>query len=310
MKIVCLDAITLGDDVSFEKISSFGEFTKYNTTDADQTIDRLANADIVMTNKVLITKDVIDATNLKLICVTATGTNNVDTQYAKEKGIPVKNVAGYSTNSVTQQTFASLLSLLNQTAYYDEYCKNGSWAKSGVFTHLGRGIDEINGLKFGIIGLGEIGKNVAKVASAFGASVYYYSTSGANSNNEYERLELNELLRTCDIISIHAPLNDRTKGLIGAKELGLLKPNAVIMNFGRGGIVDESALANAIDNAGVRACVDVLENEPPLQTNPLLKVKNKQNLIITPHIAWANKSARERLLELTAQNIDEFLKGQ
>lgn len=309
MKIVCLDAITLGDDIDLSVFSSFGEFVSYEVTSPDETIGRLKDADIVITNKVLITSQVIDATNLKLICVAATGTNNVDTHYAKTKGIPVKNVAGYSTPSVVQQTFASILALVNQTAYYDEYCKNSSWSKSGVFTHLGRGIDELAMMNFGIIGFGEIGQNVANVAKSFGAKVSYYSTSGANNNSSYPRLELDELLSTCDIVSIHAPLNDRTKGLIGDRELNLMKNSAVLANFGRGGIVDEVALSRAIDERGLRAAIDVLESEPPKADNPLLNLKHPERLILSPHIAWAGKQARVRLVAKIANNIQEFLQG-
>lgn len=309
MNIVCLDAITLGDDVDLGVFGSFGEFKSYQSTQANETIERLKDADIVITNKVLITREVIDATNLKLICVAATGVNNVDTEYAKAKDIPVKNVAGYSTPSVVQQTFASILALINQTAYYDDYCKDGSWASSGIFTHLGRSIDELAMMRFGIIGLGEIGRGVAKVASAFGAQVCYYSTSGAARQEEYARLELDELLKSCDIVSIHAPLNERTKGLIGERELNLMKKGALLANFGRGGIVDEAALALVIDERGLRAAIDVLESEPPKADNPLLSLKHKERLLITPHIAWAGKEARVRLVAKIANNIKEFLQG-
>lgn len=309
MKIVCLDASTLGD-VDLGVFNKFGEFISYDKTKPSDTIGRLNGADVVITNKVLITKDVMDATNLKLICVSATGTNNIDMAYAKEKGIPVKNVAGYSTNSVLQQTFASLLSLLNEVKFYDDYVKNGEWVKSEIFTNLDRNIFELAGKNFGIIGLGEIGRSVAKVASAFGANVFYYSTSGANDNKEYKRLDLEQMLKTCDIISIHAPLNEKTKGLIGEKEIALMKNGAILSNFGRGGIVDETALAKAIDSKNLKACLDVLESEPMNADNALLNVKNKSNLIMTPHIAWASFEARERLVNLMVKNIEDFINGK
>lgn len=309
MKIVCLDAATLGD-VNLDVFAKFGEFVSFDMTKPSQTISRLSGADVVITNKVLITKEVMDATNLKLICVSATGTNNIDMAYAKEKGIPVKNVAGYSTPSVVQQTFASLLSLLNEVRYYDDYVKNGEWVKSEIFTNLDRSIFELSGKNFGIIGLGEIGKSVAKVASAFGANVCYFSPSGNTQDVIYKRFGLDEMLQTCDIVSIHAPLNDKTKGLIGKRELDLMKKGAIISNFGRGGIVDESALAAAIDERGLKAVLDVLECEPMNADNALLNVKNKQSLIITPHVAWASFEARIRLVNLMVKNIEDFINGE
>ena len=252
MKIVCLDADTLGKDANLELFKEFGEFVSYNITKPEQTIERLQGADVVITNKVLITDEVMANTNLKLICVSATGINNIDANAAKERGIPVKNVAGYSTNSVVQQTFASLLALTNAVSYYGTYGTNGEWVKSEIFTNLDRPISEIAGKEFGIIGLGTIGKKVATIAEAFGAKVRYYSTSGANTNNEYVRVSLDSLLKTCDIISIHAPLNDKTANLIGEEELNKMKNGAILMNFGRGGIVDENALAKAIDEKNLK----------------------------------------------------------
>ena len=187
MKIVCLDADTLGNDVDLDAVfGKFGEFVSYNMTEANQTVQRLQNADIVLTNKVLITKDVITQTNLKLICVTATGVNNIDLEAAKEANIPVKNVAGYSTNSVAQQTFANILALRNSTSYYENYGKNSDgWAKSPIFVNLDRPIFELSGKKFCVVGLGTIGLEIAKIAQAFGCDVCYYSTSGNNSNSEF-----------------------------------------------------------------------------------------------------------------------------
>ena len=310
MKIVCLDADTLGKDANLELFKEFGEFVSYNITKPEQTIERLQGADVVITNKVLITDEVMANTNLKLICVSATGINNIDANAAKERGIPVKNVAGYSTNSVVQQAFASLLALTNAVSYYGTYGTNGEWVKSEIFTNLDRPITEIAGKEFGIIGLGTIGKKVATIAEAFGAKVRYYSTSGANTNNEYVRVSLDSLLKTCDIISIHAPLNDKTANLIGEAELNKMKNGAILMNFGRGGIVDETALAKAIDEKNLKVAVDVLEIEPMIENHPLLSVKNKENLIITPHIAWASNEARATLVELVAKNIKDFIDGK
>lgn len=309
MKIVCLDADTLGNDVDLDAVfGKFGEFVSYNMTEANQTVQRLQNADIVLTNKVLITKDVIAQTNLKLICVTATGVNNIDLEAAKEANIPVKNVAGYSTNSVAQQTFANILALRNSTSYYENYGKNSDgWAKSPIFVNLDRPIFELSGKKFCVVGLGTIGLEIAKIAQAFGCDVCYYSTSGNNSNSEFKRVSFKEALQ-CDIISIHAPLNENTKNLFDANALNQLKDGAMLVNSGRGGIIDEEKIAQIIDEREIYFVTDVLEKEPIRADHPLLKVKNKDRLMITPHIAWASVEARKKLIELSAKNIEDFIK--
>ncbi|WP_086255923.1 D-2-hydroxyacid dehydrogenase [Campylobacter vicugnae] len=310
MKIVCLDADTLGNDVDLDAVfGKFGEFVSYNMTEANQTVQRLQNADIVLTNKVLITKDVIAQTNLKLICVTATGVNNIDLEAAKEANIPVKNVAGYSTNSVAQQTFANILALRNSTSYYENYGKNSDgWAKSPIFVNLDRPIFELSGKRFCVVGLGTIGLEIAKIAQAFGCDVCYYSTSGNNSNSEFKRVSFKEALQ-CDIISIHAPLNENTKNLFDANALNQLKDGAMLVNSGRGGIIDEEKIAQIIDEREIYFVTDVLEKEPIRADHPLLKVKNKDRLMITPHIAWASVEARKKLIELSAKNIEDFIKG-
>ncbi len=310
MKIVCLDADTLGNDVDLDAVfGKFGEFVSYNMTEANQTVQRLQNADIVLTNKVLITKDVIAQTNLKLICVTATGVNNIDLEAAKEANIPVKNVAGYSTNSVAQQTFANILALRNSTSYYENYGKNSDgWAKSPIFVNLDRPIFELSGKRFCVVGLGTIGLEIAKIAQAFGCDVCYYSTSGNNSNSEFKRVSFKEALQ-CDIISIHAPLNENTKNLFDANALNQLKDGTMLVNSGRGGIIDEEKIAQIIDEREIYFATDVLEKEPIRADHPLLKVKNKDRLMITPHIAWASVEARKKLIELSAKNIEDFIKG-
>jgi len=264
----------------------------------------------VIVNKVLITKEIMQKTNLKLICISATGMNNVDLKTAKELKIEVKNVAGYSTNSVIQQTFASLFTLLNNTIFYSDYVKSGKWAKSEIFTNLDKPIVEIYGKKFGIIGLGEIGQGVARIAKSFGAEVAYYSTSGKNKNDEFKSISLDEMLQNFDIISIHAPLNENTKNLIGKNELNKMKNGAVLMNFGRGGIVDEKALAKIVDEKDIKAILDVLEVEPMIKNHPLLNVKNKNNVLITPHVAWGSKTARDLLIKKIYLNIENFLKNR
>lgn len=310
MKIVCLDADTLGNDVDLDAVfGKFGEFISYNMTDTSQTIKRLQGADIVLTNKVLITKDVIAQTSLKLICVTATGVNNIDLEAAKEANIPVKNVAGYSTNSVAQQTFANILALRNSTSYYENYGKNSDgWAKSPIFVNLDRPIFELSGKKFCIVGLGTIGLEIAKIAQAFGCDVCYYSTSGNNLNPNYKKVNFDEALK-CDIISIHAPLNENTKNLFDANALNQLKDGTMLVNSGRGGIIDEEKIAQIIDEREIYFVTDVLEKEPIRTDHPLLKVKNKDRLMITPHIAWASVEARKKLIELSAKNIEDFIKG-
>lgn len=309
MKIVFLDKSTVGNVSNLELINEFGEVVCYDETSADQTIDRSSGADIIITNKVIIDKKVMDANpDIKLICIAATGMNNVDLDYAAEKGIVVKNVSGYSTFSVTQSTFAMLFSLINSIHYYDNYVKSGSYSKSPIFTHHDREFAEIKGKTFGIIGLGVIGQSVAKIADAFGCKVVYYSTSGNNTSQPYPCLKLDELLSKSDIISIHAPLNEKTNNLIDLGRLKTMKSTAVLINAGRGNIVNEEDLAFAIDHEIIAgAALDVFGQEPIQADNPLLKVQNTDNLIMVPHIAWASKESREMLIKGIYQNISEFM---
>ena len=307
MKIVVLDAKTLGD-ADLSALERFGEVVIYPTTKPEETLQRIADADIVVTNKVVIDRALMQkATKLRLICVAATGMNNIDLEAAKELGIAVKNVAGYSTTSVVQHTFALAFYLIEQLRYYDEYVKSGKWSESGIFTCIDRPFFEIAGKRWGIIGLGTIGREVANVARTFGAEVVYYSTSGQNDNCDYTRTTLEELLATSKIVSIHAPLNERTKNLIGAKELELLQPGSVLLNLGRGGIIDEEALAKAIDSKEIYVGLDVTEREPLPKDSPLLHVQNKDRLLITPHIAWTSIEARQKLVAGIVRNIEEFL---
>ena len=302
MKLVFLDASTLGD-VDLSKFENLGEVEIYQTTNKNETLNRVKNADIVLTNKVVINKEIIDNSNIKMIQILATGMNNVDLEYAKGKEIIVKNVVGYSTNSVAQLTFAFVLEILNKVSYFNSYVNN-EYANSDIFTHI---IDfsELNGKTWGIIGLGEIGKKVASIAKAFGCEVVYYSTSGKNNNSDYKRVELEEVLKS-DIISIHSPLNENTKNLLNKNNLHLIKKGAILLNLGRGGIVNEKDLADIIDEKGFFAGFDVFEKEPIDKNNPLLKVKN---IYLTPHIAWASNEAREKLINLAYENVKEFIKG-
>jgi len=311
MHIVFLDADTVGKDIALTPLESLGSLKIYSTTLAHETAERIKTADIVITNKVAIGQAEIDAApSLKLICVAATGTNNINTDYAAKKGITVTNVAGYSTESVVQTTFANILSLLNSTAYFDHYVKSGAYSTSMIFTHYGQTYWELAGKRFGIIGMGAIGKRVAEVATAFGAEVVYYSTSGKNINiaPPYPLLKLDELMHTCDIISIHAPLNEQTKNLITLDKLKLMKPTAIIANMGRGGIINEKDIVRAIDeNLLGGAVIDVFEQEPLPANHPYLSVKNKAKFQFTPHLAWGSVEARTRLIALTAKNIENFL---
>lgn len=310
MNIVLLDAKTLGEDLDLSDLEQFGIFTKYETTSGKETLSRCENADILITNKVLIDADIMAACpQLKLICIAATGTNNVDLEAAKSQGIEVKNVAGYSTQSVVQHTFSMALYLLEKMAYYDNVVKNDSWTKSGLFTDVSQAFYEISGKKWGIIGLGNIGREVAKIAEAFGAEVSYFSTSGKNLHSAYPHKNLEFILKDSDIVSIHAPLNDDTYELINENNLSFLKEKAILLNLGRGGIVDETDLAFELDRREIYAGLDVLEKEPMSQENRLKKVIHQERLLITPHMAWSSIEAREKLLEGIVNNIANYLKN-
>lgn len=310
-KIVILDGKTLGD-IKLEKLSEIGEVKYYDTTDISEVKERVREANIVLTNKVVLNRENLsDANNLEFIAEVATGFNNIDVEYAKEKGIGVANVAGYSTNAVVQHTFAVALALLDEVTYYDSYVKNGEYSKSGLFTCLDKPYYEIEGKTWGIIGLGNIGRKVAKIAEAFGAKVVYYSTTGNNSNDEFSRVSFDELLSRSDIISIHAPLSNNTLGLLDYEALCKMKNSAILVNMGRGPIVVEEDLARAIDENKIRgAALDVFEVEPININSPLLTMKNKDKIILSPHIAWASVEARERLFNEVVENIIAFYNGE
>ena len=307
MKIVILDRATLGFDIDMSIFESLGEVKSYDITKPNEIIQRLQDADIVITNKVVISKEVMDNSNLKLICISATGTNNVDLEYAKQKNIQVKNVAGYSSSSVVQLAFSMIFHIVQKLDYYKKYVDEGNWQKSQIFTHIDKSFFELDGKKVGIIGLGDIGRNFAKKAKAFDCEVMYYSTSGKNSNSEYKQVSLDELLKTCDIISIHCPLNENTKDLLNYENMKNMKNGAILLNLGRGGIINEADLAKIIDEKEIYCGIDVVSVEPILEDNPLLKVKNKQRLLLTPHIGWASIEARTRLVKMVAENIKEFI---
>ncbi len=303
MNIVLLDAITFGE-TSLECFSQFGDVEIFQTTSSEQTAQRIVNATVIVTNKVVITKKHMQSAKaLKLICVAATGTNNVDLNAAKELGIVVKNVAGYSTDSVVQHTFSMLFYLMGHSHYYDEIVKSGTYSKSGIFTDVSKPFFEVKGKKWGIIGLGAIGRGVANLVKAFGAEVFYYSTSGVNRTEDFSRTTLEKLLRECDIITIHAPLNEKTTNLLDYEGLCTCKDGAVVMNLGRGGIINEKAVAKLIDEKNIYFGLDVFEKEPLPLESPLLSVKNSERLYMTPHIAWTSVEAREKLIASVCENI-------
>lgn len=307
MKIVILDRATLGFDIDVSIFEKYGEVTSYDVTKKEKTKERIKDADIVLTNKVVIGKDEMDDSSVKLICITATGTNNVDLVYAKEKDIEVKNVAGYSTSSVVQVAFSMIFYFVQKLNYYKSYVDEGKWQKSKIFTHIDEPFYELDKKRVGVIGLGEIGRNLAKKAQAFDCEVVYFSTSGKNSNSEYKQVSLDELVKTSDIISIHAPLNENTKDLLNYENMKNMKKGAILLNLGRGGIINENDLAKLIDEKEIYCGIDVVNKEPIEESNPLLKVKNKDRLLLTPHIGWASIEARTRLVEMVAQNIEDFI---
>ena len=306
MKIVLLDADTLGADLDLGALEALGELETYDITLPEERLDNIDDAEVIITNKVIIDKEIMEAApRLKLICVAATGMNNIDLDAARDLGITVKNVAGYSTQSVAQHTFAMLLHILEKMEYYSLYARGGAWSQSLIFTHLEQPFDEIAGKQWGIIGMGAIGQNVARIATAFGAQVVYHSTSGVNTDQPYPHLELDKILSTSDIVSIHAPLNEQTKNLINSDNLPLLRDGAIVLNLGRGGIIDEKALAAELDRRELYAGLDVLETEPISSWNPLLHIQHTERLLMTPHIAWASVQSRQKLLEGIVKNIEE-----
>jgi glycerate dehydrogenase len=309
MKIVILDASTLGEVNNLSKIEKFGTVISYPKTSAEQTVEHSQDADIVLTNKVVLNKEVLDKLpNLKLICITATGMNNVDLEYANKKGIVVKNVVGYSTLSVAQVTFSMVLRLLSNLQQYDEYVKSKDYSKSSIFTHLSGGFNEIYGKRWGIIGMGNIGREVAKIASAFGAEVLFFSTSGVKREEGYKQVTLDELLENSDIVSIHSPLNEKTVNLIDAKELEKMKRNSILINVARGGIVNEESLVSALNrNIISGAGVDVFTKEPIHEKSPFFDVVDYSKIVLSPHIAWASNEARQSLVEKVIDNIEDFV---
>ncbi|MCR4605115.1 MAG: D-2-hydroxyacid dehydrogenase [Eubacterium sp.] len=317
MSIVVLEADAAG--VSFEELSEFGDLKTYDHTPQDKVAERIKNATIVVPNKCIIDESVMkDAQNIKLICEAATGYNNIDIDYCTSRGITVTNSRGYSTEAVVQHTFALLLSLWEKIGYYSNYVNSGEYSSQESFTHMGREFHELNGKRFGIIGLGAIGRRVAEVATAFGMDVVYYSASGSTYDVPYKQLDFERLLATSDVISCHAPLNEKTRGLMNYKAFKKCKPGGVFLNLGRGPIVVEGDLVRAIEDGLIAgAALDVYEKEPLPADSPLMKYMEnhsgddgKEKLVLTPHMAWAPLEARKRLVSDVAESIRAWLDGQ
>ena len=304
MKMVFLDAATMGD-VSFAPLERLGSLLCYDSSTPEEALERVSDCDVLIVNKVRVTPELIDAArDLKLICETATGVNNIDIEYAAKKGIPVRNGAGYSTPTVAQATFMHILSLVGGAPYFDDAVKSGRYSASGMFTDVSVNWWELAGKTIGIIGMGNIGRKVAQIAEAFGMKVCYFSTSGTSHCKDYPSLPLEQLLAQSDIVSVHAPLNERTEALIGEKELAMMKPSAYIVNMGRGGIVVEEALVKAVDEGVIAgAALDVYSVEPLPEDCCYLKARHPERFRFAPHVAWASEEARARLLGMVAENI-------
>lgn len=311
MKIVFLDAKTIGEDIDLSGFGALGEVVKYGFSTTEEARERSKDADVLILNKVQVNQQTIgEADHLKLVCVTATGTNNLDKEYLDKRGIAWRNVAGYSTESVAQHTFAMLFYLLEKLPYYDDYVKSEKYVNDVSFTHFAKAFHELSGMTYGIIGLGNIGRRVADIAKAFGCRVIYYSTSGRNSQPGYERVDFDELLEQSDIVSIHAPLDENTLGLMNKEAFAKMKNSAILLNVGRGPIINEADLAEALNNKTIAAAgLDVLSVEPMQEDNPLRGIKDSELLLITPHIAWAGVEARNRLMGIILGQIKEFFKA-
>ena len=308
MKIVFLDAKTIGDDIDLSAYDTLGEVVKYSFSQPEEVPERAADADVLIVNKIRIDEAAVGrAEHLKLVCVTATGTNNLDKDYLERRGIAWRNVADYSTQSVAQHTFAMLFFLLEKLRYYDDYVKEGRYINDTVFTHFAEHFYELKGKTWGIIGLGNIGRRVSAIAEAFGAEVIYTSPSGSAPQEGYHQVDLDTLLSESDIISVHAPLNQYTENLINKNALKKMKKNCIFLNLGRGPIVNEQDLADALMRGEIAAAgLDVLCQEPMSSGNPLMAIKDSRKLFITPHIGWASVESRTRLMDIIFHQIKEF----
>ena len=312
MKISILERDSLGIDVDMSEIDKLGEVTVYPATTVENAVEHIGDADIIIANKLSLNVETLKgAVNLKFVAQTATGTNNVDFAYTNSKGIKVANVPSYSTDSVAQHTFALLLYLVEKMRFFDDYVKNGTYSRSNCFSCLDMIYPEIAGKTWGIIGMGAIGQKVAQIATVFGCKVICYSASGRTYDMPYEQVDFDTLLAKSDILSVHAPLNEYTKGLMNYDAFCKMKSSAYFINVGRGPIVVEEDLARALEEDQIRAAgLDVLCVEPMPLDNPLLKFKDSSKIIITPHVAWATSEARQRCVDVVTENIKAFLRGE
>jgi len=311
MKIVVLDGYAANPgDLSWEDLKSIGECVVYDRTAPEELIERASDAEVILTNKVTIGAEQMAALpNLKYIGVMATGYNVIDTAAAKERGIIVTNIPAYSTASVAQMVFAHILNITLQVQHYSEEVRKGYWTQSKDFCIWDTPLIELREKKIGLVGLGNTGYNTARIAIGFGMQVHAFtSKSHFQLPPEIKKMELDQLFSECDIISLHCPLNEDTFEIVNARRLSLMKPSAILINTGRGGLINEQDLADALNSRQIYAAgVDVLTTEPPLADNPLLTAKN---CFITPHIAWATKAARERLMSILINNVRVFAAGK
>ena len=304
MKIVFLDAATMGD-ASMAEIAALGEFVCYPSSTAEEARLRAADADVVILNKVIVNKAFLDACpKVRLICEAGTGINNIDTNLCAERGVIVRNVAGYSTESVAQIAWMHILNLFGLAFHYNAYARDGRYSAGSIHVDADHPFTEIYGKTLGIVGMGAIGQKVAAIGTAFGMKVIYYSTTGTGHCKAYPCVTLDELLATADVISIHAPYNERTAGLIDYAGLCKMKPTAFVVNTGRGGIAVEADLVRAVDEGRIAGIgIDVYQKEPLTLDHPYLHAKHPERILLTPHIAWYSREARARLAHEMAENI-------
>lgn len=304
LKIVFLDAGTMGD-TPLDSISALGELTTYYSSTAEQARERVRDADVALLNKVIVDQAFLDsAPKLRLICEAGTGINNIDVPLCDRRGVIVRNVAAYSTDSVAQTAWMHILNLAGHAFYYDNKVKSGSYAQGSVHTDPTTPFTELAGKTLGIVGMGAIGQKVARIACEFGMKVIYFSTSGTSHCKDYPSVDISTLLADSDVISIHAPYNERTANLIGYEEFKKMKRTAFLVNTGRGGIAVEADLARALDEGLIAgAALDVYVREPLPVESPLMHLKDMSKIRFSPHIAWSSREARQRLAEAMAENI-------
>ena len=312
MKIVELDRETLGYDIDTSVLKTIGDFEEHEAADLETTREYIKDADVIIFNKTRMNEELLkDAPNVKMLAITATGFDNIDLEYCKSRGIAAANVKAYSTPAVAQHTFAMALFVLEKISYYDEYVKSGRYSSQSGFCNFDEKYNELSGKTWGIIGMGNIGRSVARIAEAFGCKVIFYSASGNSTCTDYERVELDVLLKESDVLSIHCPLSDRTRNLINRDTLRRMKKSAILINVARGPVVNDADLAEALNNGTIAgAGLDVLGVEPMEKDNPLGLIKDSRKLLITPHMAWASVESRQRCFDEVFENIRAFMEGR